>query len=311
MIEIKKVPKNLADQRLDIVASKLFENFSRSQIKRWIANGFILVNGDLSKPKDKVQENDEIEINPIEEKKVSWGEEDIDFDVIDENNNFIIINKKPGLVMHPGAGCYSGTLANGLIYKYPELTNLPRSGIVHRLDKDTSGVVLVAKNEKFRNYFIQQMQERNIKKEYVAVVVGSTLGSFSIEDPMGRDKFNRTKMSIRLDGKEAKTFVKLKEKINNYSILDISIETGRTHQIRVHLSSKKLPIIGDKIYDPAKSISKGSSKELIQIIRSFPRQALHARLLSFECPETQKQISFEAPIPKDMINLILDIKKHS
>lgn len=311
MIEIKKVPKNLADQRLDIVASELFENFSRSQIKRWIANGFILVNGDLSKPKDKVQENDEIEINPIEEKKVSWGEEDIDFDVIDENNNFIIINKKPGLVMHPGAGCYSGTLANGLIYKYPELTNLPRSGIVHRLDKDTSGVVLVAKNEKFRNYFIQQMQERNIKKEYVAVVVGSTLGSFSIEDPMGRDKFNRTKMSIRLDGKEAKTFVKLKEKINNYSILDISIETGRTHQIRVHLSSKKLPIIGDKIYDPAKSISKGSSKELIQIIRSFPRQALHARLLSFECPETQKQISFEAPIPQDMINLILDIKKHS
>jgi 23S rRNA pseudouridine1911/1915/1917 synthase len=155
------------------------------------------------------------------------------------------------------------------------------------------------------------MQERNIKKEYVAVVVGSTLGSFSIEDPMGRDKFNRTKMSIRLDGKEAKTFVKLKEKINNYSILDISIETGRTHQIRVHLSSKKLPIIGDKIYDPAKSISKGSSKELIQIIRSFPRQALHARLLSFECPETQKQISFEAPIPQDMINLILDIKKHS
>ena len=311
MIEIKKVPKNLADQRLDIVASKLFENFSRSQIKRWIANGFILVNGDLSKPKDKVQENDEIEINPIEEKKVSWGEEDIDFDVIDENNNFIIINKKPGLVMHPGAGCYSGTLANGLIYKYPELTNLPRSGIVHRLDKDTSGVVLVAKNEKFRNYFIQQMQERNIKKEYVAVVVGSTLGSFSIEDPIGRDKFNRTKMSIRLDGKEAKTFVKLKEKINNYSILDISIETGRTHQIRVHLSSKKLPIIGDKIYDPAKSISKGSSEELIQIIRSFPRQALHARLLSFECPETQKQISFEAPIPQDMINLILDIKKHS
>jgi 23S rRNA pseudouridine1911/1915/1917 synthase len=311
MIEIKKVPKNLADKRLDIVASELFENFSRSQIKKWIANGFILVNGDLSKPKDKVQENDEIEINPIEEKKVSWGEEDIDFDVIDENNNFIIINKKPGLVMHPGAGCYSGTLANGLIYKYPELTNLPRSGIVHRLDKDTSGVVLVAKNEKFRNYFIQQMQERNIKKEYVAVVVGSTLGSFSIEDPIGRDKFNRTKMSIRLDGKEAITFVKLKEKINNYSILDISIETGRTHQIRVHLSSKKLPIVGDKIYDPAKSISKGSSKELIQIIRSFPRQALHARLLSFECPETQKQISFEAPIPQDMNNLILDIKKHS
>jgi 23S rRNA pseudouridine1911/1915/1917 synthase len=258
-----------------------------------------------------VQENDEININPDEEKKVSWDGEDINFDVIYKNENFIIINKKPGLVMHPGSGCYSGTLANGLIYKYPELANLPRSGIVHRLDKDTSGILLVAKNEKFRNYFIKQMQERKIKKEYIAVVVGSTLGSFSIEDPIGRDKFNRTKMSIRSDGKQAKTYVKINEKINNYSVLDISIETGRTHQIRVHLSSKKLPIVGDKTYDPSKAIAKESSAELIKIIRSFPRQALHANILSFECPETMKQISFEAPIPKDMSNLILNIKKHS
>ena len=213
--------------------------------------------------------------------------------------------------MHPGSGCYNGTLANGLIFKYPELVNLPRSGIVHRLDKDTSGVLLIARTEKFRNYFIQQMQERLVKKEYVAVVIGSTLGSFVIEDPIGRDKFNRTKMSIRADGKEARTYIKLKEKIHNYSVLDISIETGRTHQIRVHLSSKKLPIIGDKIYDPAKSIAKESSSKLVQIIRSFPRQALHAKFLSFECPKTKKQISFEAPIPKDIDNLISDIKKHS
>ena len=155
------------------------------------------------------------------------------------------------------------------------------------------------------------MQERNVKKEYIAVVVGSTLGSFSIEDPIGRDKFNRTKMSIRADGKEARTFIKLNERINNYSVLDVSIETGRTHQIRVHLSSKKLPIVGDKTYDSAKSVAKESSPELIEIIRSFPRQALHAKLLSFECPETKQQISYEADIPKDINNLILDIKKHS
>ena len=311
MTVIKNVPKSLASKRLDKVAASLFPDFSRTQIKKWILEGRILINGDLSKPRDFAQENDEIEINPVEEKKVSWDKEDINFDVIHEDNDFIIVNKHPGLIMHPGSGCYNGTLANGLIFKYPELVNLPRSGIVHRLDKDTSGVLLIARTEKFRNYFIQQMQERLVKKEYVAVVIGSTLGSFVIEDPIGRDKFNRTKMSIRADGKEARTFIKLKEKIHNYSVLDISIETGRTHQIRVHLSSKKLPIIGDKIYDPAKSIAKESSSKLVQIIRSFPRQALHAKFLSFECPKTKKQISFEAPIPKDIDNLIYDIKKHS
>ena len=311
MTIIKNVPKSLANNRLDKVAASLFPDFSRTQIKKWIEEGRILINGDLSKPRDFAQENDEIEINPVEEKKVSWDKEDINFDVIHEDNDFIIVNKHPGLIMHPGSGCYNGTLANGLIFKYPELVNLPRSGIVHRLDKDTSGVLLIARTEKFRNYFIQQMQDRYVKKEYVAVVIGSTLGSFVIEDPIGRDKFNRTKMSIRADGKEARTYIKLKEKIHNYSVLDISIETGRTHQIRVHLSSKKLPIIGDKIYDPAKSIAKESSSKLVQIIRSFPRQALHAKFLSFECPKTKKQISFEAPIPKDIDNLISDIKKNS
>ena len=311
MTTIKNVPESQANNRLDKVAASLFPEFSRTQIKKWILEGRILINGDLSKPKDITQENDEIEINPIEERKVSWDKEDIHFEVIHDCDDYIIVNKHPGLIMHPGSGCYDGTLANGLIFKYPELVNLPRSGIVHRLDKDTSGVLLIARNEKFRNYFIQQMQERNVKKEYLAVVIGSTLGSFSIEDPIGRDKFNRTKMSIRADGKEARTYIKLNERMNNYSVLDVSIETGRTHQIRVHLSSKKLPIIGDKTYDPSRSIAKESPPELAHIIRSFPRQALHARLLSFECPETKKQISFEASIPEDMANLILDIKKHS
>jgi 23S rRNA pseudouridine1911/1915/1917 synthase len=311
MIIIKNVPKSLANNRLDKVTASLFPDFSRTQIKKWILDGRILINGDISNPKDKTQENDEIQITPTEEKKVSWDKEDINFDVIHDCDDYIIVNKNSGLIMHPGSGCYNGTLANGLIFKYPELVNLPRSGIVHRLDKDTSGVLLVARTEKFRNYFIQQMQERNVKKEYIAVVIGSTLGSFLIDDAIGRDKFNRTKMSIRVDGKEARTYIKLNERINNYSVLDVSIETGRTHQIRVHLSSKKLPIIGDKTYDPGKSVAKEASSELVEIIRSFPRQALHAKFLSFECPKTKKQISYEAAIPEDINNLILDIKKHS
>ena len=308
---IKNVPNSLANRRLDKVSSELFPDFSRTQIKKWILEGRIIVNGELSRPKEIVQENDEIEINPIEEKKVSWSAQDIDFEIHHESDDFIIINKPPGLVMHPGSGCYDKTLANGLIFRYPELVNLPRSGIVHRLDKDTSGVLLIAKNEQFRNYFIDQMQQRKVIKEYTAVVVGSTLGSFSIDEPVGRDKFNRTKMSIRPDGKEALTFVKSSKRVGNYSILDICIHTGRTHQIRVHLSSKKLPIVGDNTYDPGRSIAKDSSDKLIEIIRSFPRQALHARFLSFTCHKTKNEISFNIQNPLDMKNLISDIKKHS
>ena len=308
---IKNVPTHIANQRLDKAASELFDEFSRTQIKKWILDGRILVNGDLSKPRDCVHENDEIEINPKKERKVSWEPQNINFETYYECEDFIIINKPPGLIMHPGSGCYDGTLANGLINKYPDLENIPRCGIVHRLDKDTSGVLLVARNEGFRNYFIQLMQERRVTKKYTAIVVGSTLGSFSIEDPIGRDKSNRTKMSVRPDGKEALTFVKTSERVGNYSILDIAIETGRTHQIRVHLSSKKLPIIADITYDPSRTIAKDSSLELINLVRSFPRQALHARVLSFNCPKTQNEMTFEIPIPSDIQNLIKDIKKHS
>ena len=151
---VKNVPNSLANKRLDKVSAELFPDYSRTQIKKWILEGRIIVNGELSRPKEIVQENDEIEVNPIEEKKVSWSAQDIDFEVHHESDDFIIINKPAGLVMHPGSGCYDKTLANGLIFRYPELANLPRSGIVHRLDKDTSGVLLIAKNEQFRNYFI-------------------------------------------------------------------------------------------------------------------------------------------------------------
>ena len=310
MPTIKNVSIEFANQRLDKAATELFKDYSRTQIKKWIEEGRILVNGDLCKPRETVHENDEIEINPIQEKKVSWDPQDIGFDINHETSDFIIINKPSGLVMHPGSGCYDGTLANGLINRFPELENLPRCGIVHRLDKDTSGILLVAKNNAFRNYFINEMQERRVVKKYIAVVSGETLGSFEINDPIGRDKSNRTKMSIRQDGKEALTYVKLKEKIGNYSILDIRIETGRTHQIRVHLASKKLPIIGDKTYDPRRTIMKDSSQKIIDIVRSFPRQALHARYLAFKCPETDEEISYETPIPKDVKKLIDMLKKH-
>jgi len=296
--------------RLDKVSSEMFKDFSRTQLKKWILEGRILLNSELALPKDNVHVDDVIEINPITEKKNFWEPEDIYFDVMEEERDYLIINKPSNLIMHPGAGSNNGTLANGLLHKYPELENIPRAGIVHRLDKDTSGVLLVARTEKFRNYFVQELQERKVKKNYIAAVVGKIIGSLAIDDPIGRDKNNRTKMSIRTDGKEAHSFIKLEEDFNNYSLLDVSIKTGRTHQIRVHLASKKLPIIGDKTYNPSGNIAKNTPKELIDLIRNFPRQALHSSKLSFVDPETHEDISFDAPIPQDIKNLISQLKKH-
>ena len=308
---IKTVPENVSKARLDKVCSEIFEDFSRSQLKKWILEGRILLNNEIALPKDLVSKNDEISLNPVSEEKISWQAEDISFDVIFENKDYLIINKPFNLVMHPGAGCNQGTLANGLLFYYPELKNLPRAGIVHRLDKDTSGILLVARSEKFRNYFVQLLQERKVKKLYKAVVVGKTIGSFEISEPIGRDRNNRTKMSIRSDGKEAITFVKLNESLINYSLLDVRIETGRTHQIRVHLGSKKLPIIGDKTYNPSNNIAKETPKELIETIRTFPRQALHSYQLSFMNMDSDEMVSFVAPLPDDIQKLLKTLKKHT
>jgi len=308
---IKTVPENISKSRLDKVCSEIFDDFSRSQLKKWILEGRILLNNEIALPKDLVSKNDEISLNPVSEEKISWQAEDISFDVIFENKDYLIINKPFNLVMHPGAGCNQGTLANGLLFFYPELKTIPRAGIVHRLDKDTSGILLVAKTEKFRNYFIHLLQERKVKKLYKAVVVGKTVGSFEISEPIGRDRNNRTKMSIRSDGKEAITFVKLNESLINYSLLDVRIETGRTHQIRVHLGSKKLPIIGDKTYNPSNNIAKETPKELIETIRTFPRQALHSYQLSFMNMDSDEMVSFVAPLPDDIQKLLKTLKKHT
>ena len=308
---IKTVPENISKSRLDKVCSEIFEDFSRSQLKKWILEGRILLNNEIALPKDLVNKNDEISLDPVSEDKISWQAEDISFEVIFENKDYLIINKPFNLVMHPGAGCNHGTLANGLLFYYPELKTIPRAGIVHRLDKDTSGILLVARTERFRNYFVQLLQERKVKKLYKAVVVGKTIGSFEISEPIGRDKNNRTKMSIRSNGKDALTFVKLNESLNNYSLLDVRIETGRTHQIRVHLSNKKLPIIGDKTYNPSNNVAKETPKELIETIRTFPRQALHSYQLSFMDMDTDEMMSFSAPLSDDIKKLIETIKKHT
>lgn len=300
----KNIPENHNNSRFDHAATFLFEDYSRSQIQRWISQGNLLVNGEILRAKDKVHTGDEISLVPVFENRVSWDGEDIPINIFHEDENFLIINKSPGLVMHPGAGCHDGTLANALAFHFPELKKLPRCGIVHRLDKDTSGLLVIAKNEKFRSFFVNKLQEREVFKQYEALVVGQVIGSFSIEHPIARDPRNRVKMRVTDSGRDALSHVSLVKFYGGYSHIAVEIETGRTHQIRVHLSHQKLPIIGDSLYNSRNLIAKNTSQNLIKHIQSFPRQALHSSKIRFPAIKGTSFFEFQAEIPDDMKSLI-------
>ena len=309
MSTTKKVSNDLINFRLDKASSVLFKEFSRTKLKEWILSGNILLNGEIASPREKVNLDDEIEVNPVNEASTEWSPENIEFSVLHETNDFLIVDKPVNLVIHPGAGTSSGTLANGLLYKFPKLEEIPRAGIVHRLDKDTSGLLVVAKNEKFRLYFIDLLQSRKVIKNYRALVIGTLRGNLEIDIPIGRDKNNRTRMTCREDGKEAITHVKSIDSYGGYSLLDVEIETGRTHQIRTHLAHKKLPIIGDKTYNTRKIIAKDTPEELKDFIRSFPRQALHAHKIGFKLQDSEDCVVFESKIPKDLKELITTLER--
>ena len=305
----KNVNEKQHNSRLDHAATSLYEDFSRSQIQRWILQGNLLVNGEILKAKDKVHTGDEISLDPIFENRVSWDGEDIPINILHEEEDFLIVNKSPGLVMHPGAGCHNGTLANALAFHFPELKQLPRCGIVHRLDKDTSGLLVIAKNEKFRNFFVKQLQDRAVYKKYEAIVVGQVIGSFSIDHPLERDPRNRVKMRVTDFGRDALSHVSLIKFYSGYSHVSVEIETGRTHQIRVHLSYQKLPIIGDSLYNPRNLIAKNTPKNLISYLQNFPRQALHAAKIRFPSMKTEEIFyEFHADLPQDMQSLIKEIE---
>tara|TARA_B110000003_G_scaffold21463_1_gene20772 strand:+ start:98 stop:1021 length:924 start_codon:yes stop_codon:yes gene_type:complete len=300
----KNISEEQNNSRLDQAATSIFKDYSRSQIQRWILQGNLLVNGEILKAKDKVHTGDEISLDPIFENRVSWDGEDIPIQIFHEEEDFLIVNKSPGLVMHPGAGCHDGTLANALAFHFPDLKKLPRCGIVHRLDKDTSGLLVVAKNEKFRNFFINKLQEREVYKQYEALVVGQVIGSFSIDDPIERDPKNRVKMRVTDFGRDALSHVSLIKFYEGYSHISIEIETGRTHQIRVHLSNQKLPIIGDGLYNPRNLIAKNTPDTLITNIQNFSRQALHASKIRFPSIKGDSFFEFQADLPEDMQSLI-------
>ena len=296
--------------RLDIAITQYLERkYSRNQIKNFILDGCVQVNDENCKPKDKLVTGDEIEFDFNDHHDSSWMPEKINFSVKDETNEYIIVEKSPNLIMHPGAGNEQGTLANGLLFRFPELAKLPRSGIVHRLDKDTSGLVLVAKTNDFRNHIVSEFQNRNVKKFYHALIKGNIVGQTIINEPILRDRRNRLRMTVDRSGREAISIVKNIETFHSYSLVEVEILTGRTHQIRVHMDFHKTPIVGDKVYGSRSKLAKNLTKEKIDFIQQFPRQALHASKLSFALKNNSEYVSYQSDLPKDIKDLINVLKK--
>ena len=294
--------------RVDLVAAKQFPDYSRGHIQKWIKNGDLLVNNQEVKTKHSLQLNDVISVDFWEETQLGDQPEAIPLDIIFEDEEIMIINKSVGMVVHPGSGNPDGTLVNALLAHHESLGFLPRAGIVHRLDKDTSGLMVVAKKESAYLNLIEQLKERSVKRTYMAIVVGVPISNKIINEPIGRHPKIRTKQAVVKNGKEAITRVSLSESFQGYSLLRVNLETGRTHQIRVHLSHAGYPIVGDSVYGARKQFAPGSTEDLKNIISSFTRQALHASELELIHPSSKKLVSFEADLPEDMSTLIGQLK---
>ena len=298
------IPEKFKGKRLDLALSKLFPEHSRSRIQSWIKAGEVEVNNSKYKQRNVVNSGDIIKINTTLKSIDKHQAEHISLDVIHEDKAIIILNKPAGLVVHPGAGNQKHTLVNALLHFDEKLDVLPRAGIIHRLDKDTTGIMIIARTIESYTYLVNELQERNIKRNYKAIICGQLVAGGVIENKIGRHPVHRTKMAVTDKGKLATTHYRIIKKFQHYTYLDIQLGTGRTHQIRVHMNNEKHPIIGDPLYGKNTFIKKGINASLREFIKNFKRQALHAYNLEFTHPVSKKIISLNAELPDDMNNLI-------
>lgn len=296
------VAANKSGMRLDKLASTVFTKFSRANLQKFIESGDLLVNGQSVKPKHAVKVGDQLVLSAVLENHSEDLPENIALDVIYEDDDVLVINKPASLVVHPGAGNRTGTLVNALLYHYPESAHLPRAGLVHRIDKDTTGLLVVARSKSAQLDLIDQLKDKTVYRHYQCIVLGAPheiMRHARIDAPIGRHSTQRTKMAIKDTGKPAVThIIKATALHERYSLCDVQLETGRTHQIRVHLSSVGHPLVGDKVYGT--SPRAGLSADMRAQLASFPRQALHAHTLGFTHPVTGELMKFFAPLPDDM-----------
>ncbi len=303
-----EIGSDLAGKRLDHALVALFKQFSRSQLQVWTKDGYILVNSRIRNPSDKVSIGDQILLKVPSIDRIYVKGQPIALNIIFEDDEIIVINKDAGIVVHPGAGNSDGTIQNGLVFHNKHLSKLPRAGIVHRLDKDTSGLMVVAKTMKSYLYLINALANRKVKRIYRAITIGRTLDAGTINLPIGRHQTNRIKMAINSKGKEAITHYKKLKNFLYHSYLEVELDTGRTHQIRVHFSHLGHPIVGDKTYNKNKIGQKNMANNCKLIISQFNRQALHAESLTFNHPFSMKLMQWRAPLPNDIENLLIALE---
>lgn len=302
------IPDTHANERLDQALAKLLPAYSRTQIQEWIESGNILMDGKLTKAKSRVKGGENISVQVVEREQPAWEAQEIPIPIVHEDEALIIINKPIGMVVHPGAGNSDCTLLNALLHHAPELKKLPRAGILHRLDKNTSGLLVIAKTPEALKDLSQQLKKRTIVREYQAIVYGKLISGGKVDAPIDRHPIQRKRMAVVETGKTAVTHYRVMEKYHAHTRLSVRLETGRTHQIRVHMSHIHHPIVGDTAYGGRVQLSKGMTQELIQTLRQFKRQALHAFALGFTHPITQEFTRWEIDLPEDMQHLIAVLK---
>ena len=305
------IPNRLIGQRIDSALATMLPDYSRSKITSWVRSGRALVNDKVFKAKEKVNGGEVVALSIIQEKSNAWLGEDIPIDVVYEDDDIIVLNKPVGLVTHPGAGNWTGTLANALLHYEPALATLDRAGIVHRLDKNTSGLMVVARSELAQKNLVEQLQTHVVSREYSAIVYGHMISGGSVDAPIGRDPKDRIRQAVveEGEGKEAVTHYRVIDRFKHHTHVKCILETGRTHQIRVHMAYVEHPLIADPMYGGKIRFPKKAEEALKDVLKGFNRQALHAKKLTLMHPISGEEMSWKAPLPKDLDDLLKALAK--
>lgn len=299
-----EVPSELGGQRLDQVAAQIFAEHSRSRLAGWIKEGRLTVDGAVLRPRDIVYGGARLALEAEREAQVEFLAQDIALNIVFEDEHLLVIDKPAGLVVHPAAGHADGTLLNALLHHAPELASVPRAGIVHRLDKDTTGLMVVAKSLEAHTNLVAQLQARTVSRIYEAIVVGVVTAGGTVDAPIGRHSQQRQKMAVSKTGKLAVSHYRVLERFRAHTHVRVKLETGRTHQIRVHMAHIHFPLVGDPVYGGRFRIPPAANPLLVESLRDYPRQALHARFLELEHPASGERMGWESELPDDFVELL-------
>jgi len=305
-----EIPEELAGLRIDQAMSSLFPDYSRSRLQEWIRCGAAKIDGAVVPPKHRVLGGEHITLSAETETSTEIEAQNIPIEVVYEDDALLILDKPAGLVVHPAAGHHDGTLQNALLNHCPLLAGIPRCGIVHRIDKDTSGLLMVAKTLESHKCLVDQLQSRSVHREYLALVHGAMTGGGTVDEPIGRHVSDRKRFAVRHGGKFAVTHYRIAERFTAHTLVAVKLETGRTHQIRVHMSHINYPLVGDPVYGGRPRIPAGASQSLLDTLRQFRRQALHAACLGVEHPSSGEPMQWESTLPDDFNQLLEALRAH-